>query len=336
MPTFEIPDGPTTVKVSGDGADAKALRTGSAVFNVTNKSTETRAGRLSVQIAGQTKREWFTIDGEQERNFAAGETQTAAVKIAVPPDVAAGDYPFRLRVVAVNDPDNDHSDGPVATAQVQGSIKKTGMPAWIWIVIALVVLAAVGIGLYFALKPSPPAPPPPTPTPTVTPTPTPTEATTAQVPDLKGKTLAQAATMAQGFELVPIAGQPGGAQPDTIVSQSPEAPAILTKGFPIKVTFDPGVEVPKLTGNTDQAVRTLSPLGLHVATSRSSCAGTGNIGDIVGQTPAPPAKVAKGSGVDIVIHSSPIFGQRFNFRCGVVVRGVLKAKAIDIVKFKGG
>src|SRR5688572_27581229 len=103
MATFEIPDGPVTAKVSGDVANPKSPRTGSAVFNVTNKSDETRSGRLSVQTAGEAKKEWFTIEGDQERKFAPGETQTASIAIAVPPEAAAGDYSFRLRIVAVND-----------------------------------------------------------------------------------------------------------------------------------------------------------------------------------------------------------------------------------------
>jgi hypothetical protein len=330
MPTFEIPDGPATVKVSGEIANAKAPRTGSAVFNVTNKSGEPRAGRLSVQIAGPTKREWFTIDGEQERNFAPGETQTAAIKILVPPDVAAGDYPFRLRVVAVNDPDNDHSDGPVTTAQVVKAVNGGGSKAWIWIIVALVVLAVVGGGLYFFLKPPEPKP---TPTPTVSPTPTPTEANSAPVPELKGKTLDEAATLAQGFELVQVAGQPGGAQPRTIISQLPASGTTLTKGFPIKVTYDPGVEVPALTGDTDQAVRTLSPRGLHVASSKSRCEATGTVGQIVDQTPKPRAMVASGSGVDIVIRSRGGFVGRLKFPCGIVMRGAFKASVVDATKF---
>lgn len=333
MPTFEIPDGPTTVKVSGDVADAKAPRTGSVVFNVTNKSTETRAGRLSVQITGQTKREWFTIDGEQERNFAPGETQTAAVKILVTPDVAAGDYPFRLRAVAVNDPDNDHADGPVVTAHVEEPI--TGddtSKAWIWVVVALVVVAAAGIGLYFALKPKPPQKPV-TPPPVVTPKPpveTPPVADSAPVPKLTDHSLEEAATLAQGFELVSIAGQPSGKQPNTIISQSPEPDKVLTKGFPIKVTFDPGVEVPPLTGDTDQAVRALSPLGLHVASSTSRCETSGNVGQIVDQKPAAHTKVASGSGVDIVIRTQGGFVGAFKFPCGIVLRGAMKTNAVVI------
>src|SRR5438128_8725253 len=113
MPTFEIPDGPTTIDIARPGdPKSTAPAQGSAVFNVTNKASEGRDGRLSVQVAGSSKAEWFSVDGDRERPFAAGETQTATIKVSIPGDVPAGDYPFRLMVVAVNDPDNDHAEGP--------------------------------------------------------------------------------------------------------------------------------------------------------------------------------------------------------------------------------
>ncbi|PXA87498.1 serine/threonine kinase, partial [Nostoc sp. 3335mG] len=140
MASFEIPDGPTTVSLKA-GSDPKAPRTGSIVFTVNNKATDAMAGRLSVQVAGQTKAEWFAIDGEPERDFPAGGSQTASIKIAVPPAVPPGDYPFRLRVVAVNDPDNDHTEGPVTTAKVMAPpvVTNGGGHLWVWIVIAVVV-----------------------------------------------------------------------------------------------------------------------------------------------------------------------------------------------------
>lgn len=153
MPTFEIPDGPTTVELkrSGDGP-----ATGSAVFNVTNKTGDGCDARLSVVPSGQSKAEWFAIDGERERTFAPGETQTAAVKVTVPQDASAGDYPFRLRAVAVNDPDNDHAEGPVATVKVPPPAvagPPSGPKYWLWILIGLLILAAIGAAAYFAFRP---------------------------------------------------------------------------------------------------------------------------------------------------------------------------------------
>src|SRR4029453_7845819 len=119
MPTFEIPDGPTTLELERS-SDPKGTTPaqGSAVFNVTNKASESRDGRLRVQAAAPSKAEWFTVDGDRERTFGAGETQTATVRINIPNDVAEGDYPFRLQIVEVNDSDNDHTEGPVTTAKL--------------------------------------------------------------------------------------------------------------------------------------------------------------------------------------------------------------------------
>jgi len=105
MPTFEIPDGPTTV-------DASRSAAATATYNVTNTSPDTCDGRLSVVVSAGSKSEWFSIDGDRERTFAAGETQTAVVRIRFPADAPEGEYRFRLRAIAVNDPDNDHVEGP--------------------------------------------------------------------------------------------------------------------------------------------------------------------------------------------------------------------------------
>src|SRR5690349_19540208 len=134
MPTFEIPDGaPTTLdlKRSPDGS-----ATGSIVFKVTNKSTDAMSGRLSVVPSGSSQEGWFAIDGDRERNFAAGETQDAKITVTAPKDVASGEYPFKLRAVAVNDPDNDHTEGPVTTAKVPAPPPPPKPPRWwLWILI---------------------------------------------------------------------------------------------------------------------------------------------------------------------------------------------------------
>ena len=77
MPTFEIPDGPTSIAASRS-ADA------TATYNVTNTSPEPCDGRLSVVVSAGSKSEWFSIDGDRERTFAAGETQTAVVRVRFP------------------------------------------------------------------------------------------------------------------------------------------------------------------------------------------------------------------------------------------------------------
>ena len=149
MPTFEIPDGPTTIDVSRSAG-------GTAVYSVTNKSPDSADGRLSVVLSGGSKTEWFSVDGNRERTFASGESQTVSVTVRMPADVSGGDFPFRLRVIAVNDPDNDHSEGPM-------TIAKRGPPApigkkpliWPWIAIAIVVVILIAVGLFFMMRSNP-------------------------------------------------------------------------------------------------------------------------------------------------------------------------------------
>ena len=154
MPSFEIPDGPATVPIKAAIANGKPTRTGTVTYNITNKSTAGLAGRVSVLVAGDAKAEWFKIEGEKERQWGSGESQTVTVTIDVPPPVKAGPYKFRPRIVAVNDPDNDHTDGPVATMQVpplpRGQAAATGgkgFPMW---AIAAIVGGVILIGAIVA------------------------------------------------------------------------------------------------------------------------------------------------------------------------------------------
>jgi hypothetical protein len=157
MPSFEIPDGPTTIDVTRSAA-------ATAVYSVTNSSPDSREGRLSVIPSGNSKAEWFSIEGNRERMFAAGGTETATVSATFPADARQGDYPFRLRVVGLNDPDNDHAEGPITVAKL-GPIEKAGTRfQWWWVLVVLIAVAAVGGLVYYLTHRE---------TPTVTPKPPP-------------------------------------------------------------------------------------------------------------------------------------------------------------------
>ena len=158
MPTFEIPDGPTSIEAarSGDPQNPRPAEA-SAVYSVTNTSSESVVGRLGVVVSGSSKAEWFTIDGDRERTFGSGETQTATIRISFPPAAPAGDYPFRLRVIAVNDPDNDHAEGPVTQVKLAagGGIVKPRSWLWLWILLGVLAAIVIAIALYFILRPDP-------------------------------------------------------------------------------------------------------------------------------------------------------------------------------------
>ena len=158
MPTFEIPDGPTAVEASRSGGPTNPQpATATAVYSVTNTGSDSIDGRLSVVVSGNSKAQWFSIDGDRERTFGAGETQTATIRATFPADVPGGDYPFRLRAIAVNDPDNDHAEGPVTTAKLAQVAITPPKKSWLWLWILLGVLAAllIAVALYFALRPDP-------------------------------------------------------------------------------------------------------------------------------------------------------------------------------------
>lgn len=311
MPSFEIPDGPTTVKLT-EGADATKPRTGSIVFTVNNKSGEVRSGTLSVQVAGQSKAEWFTIDGERERGFDPVNSETATIKIAVPGDVAAGNYPFRLRVVAVNDPDNDHTDGPATTVEVPPSAQAIVPPSpkWPWIVGALVLLAVIG-GLAWAFWPKKDKPIKPGATETAAPP----QSTMATVPDLKGKNITEAQALAPDFDItqqvVPVTGN----APGTIIDQNPAAGTTQTKRFPLKVKVDPGVQVPQAKGTSiTSAINTIVAATLKPGQITSQCDTSVPENQVIDQSPPAGGQVASNTVITMTVASRPNGGAN----CGLI------------------
>lgn len=230
MPTFEIPDGPTTVdlKRSGD-AQNPGPATGSLEFSVKNTCPDSTAGRLSVVPSGSSKEEWFAIEGDRERTFPAGLPQPVKVTVTAPHDVPAGDYPFKLRAVAVNDPDNDHAEGPVATAKVPPPpVPGKKSLWWLWLLIGLLVLALIAGGVWFAFFRD-------------------TGPETVEAPDFTvGMTVDQAKLDPRGFKIVATPGQPSGKPAGTILSQDPAPLSPVLPGHEIRVTFDPGAPPPQV------------------------------------------------------------------------------------------
>lgn len=158
MPTFEIPDGPTEIAAprSGDAKNPKPAEA-SATYTVNNRSSEAVSGSLSVKVDGPSKREWFSIDGDSERDFAPG-TNTVTVRVKLPPELPEGGYPFRLIASTVRDPDNDFAEGPMTLVKL-GPGEKVKPPTkwWLWILIGVVLLIALGAGIYKLFLDRPPA-----------------------------------------------------------------------------------------------------------------------------------------------------------------------------------
>jgi hypothetical protein len=154
MPSFEIPDGPTTVALKKDGA----FHTGNAVFGVTNKTGEGLTARFSVQVQGGGKAEWYQVQGEPERPVAAGENQTVTVVAKIPAATSPGQHRIKLRAINLNDPDNDSTDSAAATVTIPTAAAPPpdGHPRFPWWIVAVaggvlvlvigVIIAVVAIG----------------------------------------------------------------------------------------------------------------------------------------------------------------------------------------------
>jgi len=145
MPSFEIPDGPTTVALKKEGGFHK----GSAVFGVTNKTGEGLTARFSVQVQGDGKPEWYQVQGEPERPVAAGENQTVTVVAKIPGATPPGQHRIKLRAINVNDPDNDSTDSTAATVTVPAAAVaptpgKKPFPWWILAVAGGVLILVIG------------------------------------------------------------------------------------------------------------------------------------------------------------------------------------------------
>jgi len=144
--TFAITAANEVARLANDGK-------GEASFTVTNSAARQLRGRLRARPLDSTKAEWLSIAGETERNFSPNATQQVSIKISVPQGIPAGKYLFRLDAVSVTNPDDDFTEGPVVSMEVQtAEAPKRPFPWWI---IALTAGVVVIIGLLvWALTPS--------------------------------------------------------------------------------------------------------------------------------------------------------------------------------------
>jgi len=229
MPSFEIPDGPTTVALKTEGGFYK----GSAVFGVTNKTGEGLTARFSVQVQGEGKPEWYQVQGESERPVAAGENQTVTVVAKIPAAAPPGQHRIKLRATNVNDPDNDSTDSTAATVTVPAAgpapPPKKPFPWWIiavaggvLVLVIAVIIAVVALG------------------------------GGGKVPNVVGQPYADAvkALDRAGYKSVKRTDKEIDKAPDTVLDQSPAADAkakksetiLLTVAIPLPVVTPPPEE----------------------------------------------------------------------------------------------
>jgi hypothetical protein len=247
MPSFEIPDGPTSVALKTEGGFHK----GSAVFGVTNKTGEGLTARFSVQVQGDGKAEWYQVQGEPERPVAAGENQTVTVVGKIPAATPPGQHRIKLRATNVNDPDNDTTDSAAATVTVPAAAvappPKKPFPWWIAAAVGGVLVLVIGAIIAIVVMSG-----------------------GSKVPNVVGQPYAEAvkALDKAGYKVVKRANKETGEKPpETVLDQTPAAEAkakkaetvLLTVSAPMPVVVpdepreEPPIEQPA-EANCDPAV----------------------------------------------------------------------------------
>jgi beta-lactam-binding protein with PASTA domain len=287
MPSFEIPDGPTTVALKTDAGFHK----GNAVFGVTNKTGEGLTARFSIQVQGAGKAEWYSIQGEPERPVAAGETQTVTVVAKIPAATPAGQHRIKLRATNVNDPDNDSTDSAVATVTIptvaKPPAKKKPFPWWIIAVAAGVLVLVIGIIVAVVLMSGPKG---------------------TAVPKVTGLDYpaAVAELKKSGFATAPAVNEISKDQPLGLVFK--QEPAADTKVDPAKtevkltVAIGETVAVPTVTEKLYVGAQALLEDRGFTVGPRVVGAATGKEPDtVVAQDPAGESSAPKGSPVNLTI-----------------------------------
>lgn len=93
-------------------------RVGQAAFTVANQIGRAVRARATVTALSPTQADWLSVVGLSERDYPIGGAEQVVVTVTVPPEVPEGEYPFRLDVASVTNPDAEWARGPVVAFQV--------------------------------------------------------------------------------------------------------------------------------------------------------------------------------------------------------------------------
>lgn len=145
MQSFEIPEAPQIGALRKEpvpGAADQHVLSGAARFTVNNRNPQEVVGRASVLPQGNAKAEWFSLEGEAQRQFkSASGSDVYTIRIKAPPGAGPGPYGLKLRMVNVNDTDNDFTESASLGFEVPAEGKI--VTPWPWWKIALIVLGSV-------------------------------------------------------------------------------------------------------------------------------------------------------------------------------------------------
>lgn len=282
---------PFTIKPAAETIELDRARGSEVVFTVSNASGRPINARGRISVADPAQKAWFKLQDEPERKLKVDETTQYKVKIAVPPNAAAGSYKLQFDVVEVDNEESFTEGSPVGF-QVKGATAPTPKKFPWWIVAAaagVLVLVGGGIGIFMAMS----------------------GGDSGKMADLVGKDFDDAVKWIndEGLHVNAVVDRQNPKEANRVRSQDPKPGEKVTKDETIvSIVYEPPfVDLPDLKGKkADEATTALHKLGLGVAvtlqTKDPSKAGT-----IVSQDPPPgPKKLQSGDTVKLVAEKGSI------------------------------
>ena len=286
MPSFEIPDIPPKAQLKQETENNQTFSTGAVTFTVTNKTGQGLSGRVTIEPQGEAKAEWFSVDGESERQFAAGGTHTFTVRIKTPPAATAGTYSLKVRAVAVNDPDNDFAESPVVVFDIAAppvAAPKKKLPWWIFAAIGGGVAVVAGVVVAVILF---------------------TGGGGTKVPNVVDLpfTEAEQQLTAAKFTVVQDNDADSDKAPGTVTGQNPAADAEADEGAQVTLRVAQGVEVKDVRGETLVVAEGVLRVNGGLKADRIAGPAGGKAPEtVIGQDPLPPARAALGGTVKLTV-----------------------------------
>jgi serine/threonine-protein kinase len=223
--------------------------------------------------------DWFSIEGEAERDFALGETESYTIKVQVPRTVPAGTYRVRCDAVAEHQPQEVFTIGPTVGLTVAAPSEPRTFPWWI-IAVAAGVVVVIGVVLFVVTR----------------------GGDDAEAPNMVNIPGAQAiaALNAAGFTTDPAAA----------VVQPCDAPVTSqdVDGDTVTLTFAACAQlrnVPLFVGrNEDNAFNVANQQGFAIEVVRSGTAAACD-SPVVAQAPPPNTRTNVGASVVVVLPAGP-------------------------------
>jgi hypothetical protein len=145
-----------TITAANNALNLDAQGRGETAFTVSNSAKRPLRGRARIIPLGAAKADWFSLDGEAEREFPADGTQQFTVRVAPPADAPPGKQSFRLDAAAVDNPDEWFAEGPTVGFEIKPPPPAPVKKPFPWSIVAVVAAVCLigGLAAWFFLRPS--------------------------------------------------------------------------------------------------------------------------------------------------------------------------------------